>query len=420
MKTHTLLLSIFCLALLSACKKNKGTIQQTYNKAIAVYEDENTIRKININAPSRSIQNTGKIFYGKDVILIGEKNEGIHIINNTSKGTPTNAAFINLPYTNEFYVKDNIIYAICHYDLVKIDIASPSQPQLIYRVNNAFGNTIKDANGRLLVGFDHKITTETFEIGSAKEVALRENSTLYFDFQDEVIPFSEVPSSFIGSSAKNKGTLNRLAFDNSHLYVIGRTDIHTFEDLGSTIEKRNKKYVGEDLETIYTENNNVFIGSKSSMIVMTKTSNPQKVSSYTHVVSCDPVLPHGNIAYLTLRSVGSNGCNNNVNAVEVIDISNINNPTKINEVQLNSPYGMAVMNNRLFIGEGNNGLSVLDISSPANPILLNTYRNISTFDVIKHPTDSDALLITGSNGIKQLSYNTNTNSITELSEIIAP
>ena len=46
--------------------------------------------------------------------------------------------------------------------------------------------------------------------------------------------------------------------------------------------------------------------------------NPQFVSVYSHVVSCDPVVAEGNYAYVTLRS-GTN-CNRGLNVLDVVDI----------------------------------------------------------------------------------------------------
>lgn len=418
MKAKVFLPALLVLFLV-ACKKNTGTVQQTYYKAVAQYENINKIRKTTIHAQARAINNTGKIFFGHDMILIGEVNEGIHVIDNSDPNSPTNLTFIDLPYTNEFYVYNDMIYAISHYDLVKIDISDLSSPQLVDRLENAFGASMKDADGNVLVGFTYKKTTESFELGSDEELALRKNNTLYYDFQNEVIPFSEVPSSFIGSSVKNKGTLNRLAFDDNYLYVVGRKDIYTFGDNGGSLSKVDEKEIGEELETIYTKGDKIYVGTTSEMIILSKTSSPQKISSYEHRVSCDPVLPHGNIAYLTLRSVNT-GCNGDVNVLDVIDITDANNPVQIDEVALNSPYGMAIMDNYLFVAEGNNGISILDITNPAEPQLLTTNANIKVFDVLKHPTASHTILTTGDFGLKQYSFNSSNNSLQELSEILAP
>lgn len=415
-----IILLLPALLILGSCKKNRGTIQSTYIKAEAQYEDINVLRKASIFANAKNIVNTGKIFYGNDMILIGEKNEGIHIINNTNPNSPINVSFLDLPYTNEFYVHNNMIYAISHYDMIKIDITDMMNPLLVGRLKNAFGNFVKDANGNVLIGFNFETVTESFELGSEEENALRESNTLYYDYQNHVIPFSEVPSSFIGSTVKNKGTINRIAYSNNHLFVIGRTDIHTFIDNGAQFAKGTNKKIGEDLETIYLYNNKLFVGTNSEMIILTNSVSPVITSTYSHVVTCDPVLPLNNIAYLTLRSTGENGCAGNVNRLEVVDISNINNPVQLTTVNMDSPYGMATLSNYLFIAQGNNGISVMDITTPETPVLFADFPNVKAFDVLKHPLVGNGILVTGANGLKQYTFNSSLGTLQELSIINAP
>ena len=406
--------------LLGSCRKNIGTIQQTYIKAIAQYEDINLLRKSAIITPPRNITNTGKIFYGETFLLIGEKNKGIHLINNANPKFPGPVSFLDLPYTNEFYVHNNILYAVSHYDIIKIDITNISNPVILGRLNNAFGPFVKDANGNILVGFTFQKVTEQFELGSEEEQALRINNTLYYDYQDKVIPFSQVPSSFIGSSVKNKGTLNRIAFSNNNLFIIGNDDIHSFIDNGTQFSKGTRKVIGEELETIYVHKNHLFVGTTSEMIILTNSVSPTVVSRYEHQVTCDPVLPNDDVAYLTLRSTSENGCNGSINVLEVVDISNLNNPIGVASVDMESPYGMAILGNYLFIAQGNNGLKVMDITLPKSPVLFANYPSIRGFDVLRHPSVANGILITGNNGFKQYSFDSTTGGLEELSSISAP
>ena len=58
---------------------------------------------------SKNIENPGKIFIGNNFVLIGEKNKGIHVFDNSSPSNPVNVAFIQLPFSKEFYVENNIV-----------------------------------------------------------------------------------------------------------------------------------------------------------------------------------------------------------------------------------------------------------------------------------------------------------------------
>lgn len=415
-----LLISSSLLLLATACVKNKGEVSYTYNKAIAQYDDIDAIRSQDLVQAPKQVQNMSKVFYGENVVLIGERNEGIHIINNTNRSIPVKSSFLNLPYCNEFYVDGQFLYAETHYDLVKIDLSNLSAPTLVHRAENAISTPIRGENGKVLVGFKYKVVNESFKLNSPEEVSLRQNNTLYFDYNNQMIPAGDVPPSFASTSGKNKGTMNKMEITDDHLYLITRDKVKTYSLAGNNISKTDEKVVGFDLETIYHENGKLFIGTKSSMIIMNNDnpSAPYVQSTYAHEVSCDPVLPNGDVTYLTLRSVQDEGCSGTVNLLKVVDVSNINNPTNIKDVQMRSPYGMTISNDHLFVGEGINGLSVLDITDPRNPVEVSHNNNFQTFDVIKHPVDQDIILVITSNDVKQLQFNESSNSIQELSSLL--
>ena len=170
---------------------------------------------------------------------------------------------------------------------------------------------------------------------------------------------------------------------------------------------------------MYSEGNHLFIGTQSSMIIMnvTNPSSPYETSTYNHPNSCDPVLPIGNIAYLTLRTADFTGCSGDENTLEVLDISNLNSPEKITSIPMASPYGMTMINNKLYVGEGTNGMAIFDAANPANPILINSNTSIVAYDVIEHPSIPNRILTTSDFGLSQYEVNAATMEIIFLSEI---
>jgi hypothetical protein len=419
---NTILLAASSLLLITSCTKTKGTISQTYNKGTAKYLNITNVRNEPLVKPNQAIDKTGKVFFGEKVLLVGEKDKGIHVYDNTNNRSPVKSIFINLPFSNEFYVDGDILYVETHYDLVKIDISNPVAPILVHRKEFAFGDPIRNDQGQVLIGFDYKVVTETFELNSPEASQLAKSNQLFFDYNNQLIPESDVPSSFVGSQGKSKGTLNKIAVANNHIYLVGNTELHTFADNGTTIQSISKQEIGWDIETIYSEGDNLFIGTRSSMIVMdaSNPSAPNKISEYTHVNACDPVYPNGDVAYLTLRTSSESGCAGTTNVLEVIDITNLNAPNKINEVALSSPFGMGVLDNYLFVGEGTNGISILDITSPANPSLVAQNNSIKTFDVIAHPTLTNVILVIEEFGFKQYQFDPTNLSLQELSSVTLP
>ncbi len=405
--------------LFSACTKDKGTITMTYNKGTAVYGDLNEVRSLPLLSAPRAIDNPGKIFIGEDFILIGEENEGIHVYDNTNPSSPVNVSFIQLPFTKEFYVDNDVVYAESHYDFLKIDLSNISMPTVIDRVEFAFGNAITNREGEVLIGFDFEVTTETFKLNSPEARELEDNAYLYFNYMNKLIPPSTVPSSFAGNSTHSKGTLNKITTFDNYIYVIGNDKLYYFENTQSGMMYPNQIYVSRDLETIYSENNHLYLGTQSSMVVVdvTAPSMPLILSEYTHPTSCDPVLPYGDVAYLTLRSGDFSGCSGDENSLEIIDISNANMPVQLNAISMYSPYGMNIINDYLFVGEGSNGLTIFNASNPQNLILTTTKENIEAYDIMMHPSIPNRILTTGQNGLEQYNIDFATMDISFLSRV---
>ena len=71
---------------------------------------------------SREIKNAGKIYVYGEMLLVNEKGEGIHLIDNSDKKNPINKAFIKVLGNSDIAVKDGYLMADSFMDLVVIDI----------------------------------------------------------------------------------------------------------------------------------------------------------------------------------------------------------------------------------------------------------------------------------------------------------
>ena len=408
-----------CFALLFiSCNKDRGSVAMTYYKCQAIYGDVETLRNTPLISSSKMVVNPGKIYVGEDFILIGEEHEGIHVFDNSNPSNPVNVLFLEIPFSKEFFIEDNVIYAESHYDFLKIDVSNVYSPSILFRYENTFGSPLLNNFGEQLLGFDFELVTETLKLNSPEVDALNESFNLYYDYSEQLIPLSKVPSSFAGNSAQDIGTLNKIAIYDKFIYMVGGSKLLYFEDNQSTFVNVQELALIDGLETIYLEDENLFIGSENSMTIV-NVSNPSApiyVSEYVHTVSCDPVYPFKDVAYLTLRS-SDDGCNGTINSLDVIDINNINNPTPLTSIPMTSPYGLRIVNNFLFVGEGENGLTVFDANSPENLVYVNNYENIHAFDVMMHPTISDRLLTTNHSGLQQYSIDFTTMQVYHLSTI---
>jgi hypothetical protein len=404
---------------ITSCVKTKGDVTMTYTKADAIYGNIDDLRSTSLIGTPQNIVDPGKIYIGETFLLIGEEGKGIHIFDNTNPSAPIYSSFINIPFTKEFFVEKDIIYAESQYDMLKIDISDIHNPTLVHRLEYAFTDAITNDAGEVLLGFEYDIVTEEIEINSNKEVALRNSSYLYYDYHDNLIPVSSVPSSFAGSSEDVKGTLNKIALQNGYVYALGNTKLHKFEDTPSTLIDKGDQFVSQDMETIYAEGDNLFIGTRSSMVIMDASNpeNPNWVSEFSHETSCDPVYPQGDVAYLTLRSNGNEGCGGVDNTLTVFDISDLANPQPLNVIPMSSPYGMAMIDNKLYVGEGANGVTIFDATDKENLVQLSTDAAVQVFDIMEHPTMPNMIVTTGANGLNQYEWDATTQSLNFLSSI---
>ena len=141
--------------------------------------------------------------------------------------------------------------------------------------------------------------------------------------------------------------------------------------------------------------------------------DPEYVSSYWHVTSCDPVVVEGNYAYITLRT--GNRCETDVNQLDIVDIHKLDSPKKIKSYPMYNPHGLGIDNGTLFVCDGDEGLKIYDARDPLNlkANKIAHFEDINTFDVI--PVN-DLLIMIGNDGLYQYDYS-NRDQITLLSMI---
>jgi len=399
---------IYPLLLLTAiafqsCTKDFGKVEVTYTKATAIYSDLSEIRTVPLMGDIQQVVNPGKIFVADDLILIGEEEKGIHVVDNTDPTNPSPIAFINIPRNREFYVEGNQLYAESLYDMVKIDISDKSNPKLVSRVENAFAQDITNSKGEVLTGFTFEEVTEEVEGDSRLlDQIWGWDNVFYHDYANQLIPPSAVPASFAGTSGNAIGAVNRIAFQNNHVYVIGRSNMTIFEDTGElTFISTNP--VGWQMETVFPHEDHIFIGSQTAMQIF-DVDNPERpieIASFWHATSCDPVYPVDDVAYVTLRTGDATDCPGDENSLVVLDIANLFNPIETQTIEMESPYGLTLANDRLYVGEGANGLKIFDATNKKNLELITFDESIEAYDVIHHPTRNDILLVAGPEGLGQ-------------------
>jgi hypothetical protein len=145
----------------------------------------------------------------------------------------------------------------------------------------------------------------------------------------------------------------------------------------------------------------LFIGGMTGMYIFDNRNpaRPAKICRFAHVTSCDPVVVEGNYAYVTLR--GGSRCGGLEDQLQIIDISDIENPTLVRTHRMHGPYGLGIDRGILFVCDGGEGLKLFDASDPENLQPLGVFYDIDPIDVI---LDQRRAIVVGRGGLYQYDY----------------
>ena len=143
MKYKNIVLMVLSLFLLTNCveyEDDKICKDHTY------LSFDQLKNKLKIEIP-REIKKAGKIYLYKNLILVSDAQEGIHIIDNSDTKNPKNLHFITILGNVDMAVRDGYLYADSYQDLVVLDIRNENNITEVARTKNIFPkNTYFDEN----------------------------------------------------------------------------------------------------------------------------------------------------------------------------------------------------------------------------------------------------------------------------------
>jgi hypothetical protein len=202
------------------------------------------------------------------------------------------------------------------------------------------------------------------------------------------------------SNTGQGGSLAKFSIQGNFMYKVegSMLKVYDISNTSSTALLNSIDLKNTGVETIFCNSQYLFFGTQNGMLIygLSKPSAPNYISTYTHVVSCDPVVVQGNTAYVTLST--GNRCNRGLNQLEAIDISDISNPTLLKAYQMGNPIGMAVAGKYLYLCDQLAGFKVLDITDNMNIVEVASIKDLLAYDVI---LSSNKLTITSTSGVYQ-------------------
>lgn len=403
-------LSIF----LTSCD-DKVEITQEYTIMEPVYLSPEELRASFEVVDPVEVTNTGKIYLYQNYLLLNEPGKGIHVIENSDKENPQIISFINIPGNYEMAVQGDRLFADSYVDLVVIDISDPTNVRLTQRVEDIFLELVQQnqhydiENGIIVDWAPNKI----IEVNDS-EFNGSFPSYYYYDtglaFRGQFNTMDAALSSFAPESSAPMqtgigGSMARFTIMKNHLYSISNHTMQVFDiaNLDNPFPGANLE-IGWGIETIFPYKNALFLGSQTGMIIYDNTNPdlPTHLSTFSHIMSCDPVVVQNDIAYVTLR--GGTGCRNDfTNQLDVLDVSDLTNPKLLATHPMTNPHGVGIDNGTLFICEGNAGLKVFDASDilKISENMLAYFGDFDAFDVIPY---NNNLIMVGQDGLYQFDY----------------
>jgi hypothetical protein len=198
------------------------------------------------------------------------------------------------------------------------------------------------------------------------------------------------------------GSMARFAMGPNHLYVVDNNSIAVYQTKeNGALERVNTIDVSFGIETIFARGNSLFLGATNAMYIydISEPAAPQYLSTYSHIVSCDPVVVEGDLAYVTLRVGSCHFAGSDV--IEIINISNLNAPYVLKSYEVETPYGLGVDGNALFLCEGDHGVNIYNVADPTDMKLIKKYPDVHAYDVIPN---NGVFIMTGNDGIFQYDY----------------
>ncbi|WP_282015043.1 LVIVD repeat-containing protein [Marinifilum flexuosum] len=366
---------------------------------------------------SRSMEETGKIYFYGDYILVNEKFQGIHVINNADPSNPVTEKFITIPGNIDMAIKDNMLYADSYTDLVVIDISNIDQVTESKRFDDVFFYSLPPTNNNyrygdidpkkgIVIGWEVKRTSEKYQ------------EPRYYPMYDYMTnSAAEANSKANGSNIGKAGSMARFMIQGNTLYTLKSSYALNIYDIANSNEAifSGSLNLGWGIETVFAHNNHLFFGANRGMYIydISNPFAPEYVSEYSHFMSCDPVVVEDDYAYITLRA--GNWCGQNTSQLDVVDISDLSTPSLLKSYSMKNPYGLGIDGDLLFVCDGTAGLKIYDKSDPLNIAAnhLSTFTDLTPYDVIPL---GNILVVISTEGLLQYDY-TDINNIQLLSSI---
>ena len=222
--------------------------------------------------------------------------------------------------------------------------------------------------------------------------------------------FGSLGSSDAAANA-TQGSYTNMLVIGDFMYVINKEKLQTYSlQQADNPTLLDGQEVGFNIESLLHHKGSLFIGSAQAMFIYeiddkgipNRTSITDYESLGNDFCMNDPIAVNDGNAFASLssRSVGECG-RFDMNEIRVYDITNLEDPRLMQTVAMDSPRGIALDGDILFVCEAEIGLKVLDVSNPDNPVQIYHFAGFKAFDVI---ANDGLLVVVGPEKIYEYDY----------------
>ena len=363
--------------------------------------------------------NTTSFYVYEQYLFMVEENKGLHIFDNSNTENPRPITFMDAPGGQGIAVRNGILYMNQYTDLVAFSLANPENPTLVGRTEDVFEPYSVFAqvlpNDQFVVDWVETGERRTLDCDNSNfgRNIFWEEDLVFADNFDAVRTFTASSGNFSNAGPTTEtvgqgGSLARFTISNGTLYAVDDQRLKVFD----LADAENPVYsdqvnLGWGIETIFPYEDKLFIGTRTGMqiySVATPTA-PEHLSTFEHVLSCDPVVVANDLAYVTLW--GGRDCGSVGDQLEVIDVSDARNPRSLQITPMSNSHGLGVADGKLFLCAQWEGLKVFDLTDDG--LLgeeLSSLDNINARDVIVLPANQELIVLGYSaDGVQQYDYN---------------
>ncbi|MEL6388999.1 MAG: hypothetical protein AAFQ02_02480 [Bacteroidota bacterium] len=410
-----LFFSLITIIFLSSCAEDSCESTFSYQVYEPVYKTRDELSADVKYAANRPLESPGKIYYYNRYILINERNEGVHVIDNSDIRNPQRIGFLEIEGNLDIALRGSYLYADTWHSILVIDISDLENPEVTEVITDVKGHLFEESPGRFIVDYVETTATEVIDCSdsNAGELWFIRGGQLWvdnlarFSSGPAVDPSLDIalggaPQADAGAPEGVAGSMSRMALFGGHFYYVNEYEMHVFDvEDPSRPEQLNRVYMEWGVETIFPYQENLFVGANNGMHIYDNSdpSNPTYLSTFAHANACDPVVVQGDIAYVTLRD--GTECENFINQLDVVDVSNLLEPQLIASFPMHNPHGLSVRDEILYLCEGDQGLKVFDITEveEIGQNQIGGVKEYDAYDVIS--LSPELLLMIGEDGFYQ-------------------